>query len=179
MPLGAQILVNALISIPNGIGSEVISNAPGAPGSSTWPANNRAFYLPIYLPYPGVVTKLWVANGAAVSGNIDVGLYSEVAGVPAARLASAGGVAQSGTSVIQEFDITDYVTTPQTRYFVGVSMDNTTGAFTRVITTATVKRIAGVMQEESAYPLPASATPVVAATGTVPFCGVAFRALVA
>jgi hypothetical protein len=101
--------------------------ADTAPNSVAWPTANRALYVPFTISEPGyTATQMFVYNGTAVSGNIDVGIYD----VTLARLVSMGSTAQAGTSAIQTFNITD-TALPPGRYWMGVAMDNTTGTLFR------------------------------------------------
>src|SRR3972149_4026032 len=75
----------------------------GVPASAVWPTANKALYVPFRIGKPVLVKKLFLINGATVSGNVDVGIY-DAAGT---RLISAGSTAQAGASALQQFDIAD------------------------------------------------------------------------
>jgi len=94
-----------------------------AVSSSTWPVADLAVYVPVRIRRPVVVKKLALANGAAVSGNFDIGIY-DAAGT---RLVSTGATAQSGTNDLQVVDVTD-LTLQTALYYFACVMDNTTGA---------------------------------------------------
>ena len=123
--------------------------------STVWPAANLAIYAPVVIDEDTKVTQLWTVNGAAVAGNVDIGLYS----VDGVRLASAGSTAQSGVNLMQKFDITDLYLGPGT-YYLAVSLSDaataTLGGQTQ--TTAVWGKIVGLAEETSALPLPAVAT---------------------
>jgi len=171
-------------SLLQGLGAEMIG-ATGAPMSSqTWSslagAANVAIYMPIYFNAPGIITKLWMQNGSTAAGNVDVGLYTCVAGLPAARVVSAGSTAQAGTNVLQEFNITDYVVAYPQILFIAVAADATTTTMWSGSVGAMIGRACGLARQTSAFPLPATATPGTLAQGQIPAgCGVSFRALVA
>ena len=157
------------------LGSQLV----GTPTSAAWTSNNRAFYMPLYVPQPVVVVKLWVLNGATASGNIDLGLYTRGAGGPASLLTSSGSTAQSGTSVVQEVDITDQVLSPGT-YYVALAHSSTVGTVYRTqIGNAAKAQSTGICMQASALPLPATATPVVTTVSDIPIFGVSLRTLVA
>ncbi len=121
--------------------------------STAWPSANRAYYYPVVVAVPVVVTKLFVANGATASGNLDVGLYT----VDGTRLLSTGSTAQAGTAAIQAVDVTDTLIGAGL-YYLALSHSNTVGTYMRVSLNANLKRLHGVMQQASALPLPATAT---------------------
>lgn len=121
--------------------------------STTFTANSVRYY-PVIVPQDCVVTKLWLQNGAAVSGNVDVGIYDEEGN----RLVSAGSTAQAGTNAVQVFDVTDTRIPAGLCYFAFV-IDNTTGAIWH-----TGNNFLGAFVGHSGYlqaatfPLPAVAT---------------------
>lgn len=160
------------------LGVEVAALGGGTnPTSATWSAANRAFYIPFILPQNATVVKLWVSNGAAVSGNVDMALYDATY----ARLVSIGSTAQSGTNAIQEFNIADTVVSAG-RYYLGLALDNATGTtlVSGSVGASASLKMSGMAQEAAAFPLPATATPAAfSATTTVPLCGLSLRTLVA
>lgn len=109
---------------PESIGAEL--SALSAAVSGTWPTANTAIFVPFVVYTPIIAVKMGIANGAAVSGNVDVGIYDDQQN----RLVSMGSTAQSGVSAIQSFDITDTTLQPGV-YFMAMNMDNTTGTNTR------------------------------------------------
>lgn len=143
------------------------------PSSATWVSANRAILVPVYLPDWGTVVKLFIANGSAVSGNIDMGLYDE----SFARLASIGSTAQSGTNDLQVFDITDTTIGPG-RYYLAAAMDNTTGTVLRNGSSLYGQRASGLCQMASAFPLPSTITPASMANAFLPLMGLTYRTTV-
>lgn len=146
----------------------------GLPVSAAFPAANRAIYIPVYLAHPVTAVKLFSYNGATASGNIDVGVYNAAG----ARLISAGSTAQSGTSVLQEFDITDTLI-PAGLNYIAVAMDNGTGTLFRNSPGVQWMRASGCAQEASAFPLPATATMATVGSSFYPHFGFSQRTLVA
>lgn len=160
-----------------GVGSDIRLTGAGVPTSAAWTAVNRALYLPLYIDRPGIVTKLLAYNGATAAGNVDIGLYDRNYN----RIVSKGSTAQAGTSVLQEFDVTDFSIVPGV-YFVGLAASLTTTTFFMCVTNISgYLGGMGITQEASALPLPATATPVQVGSAVVqvPVAGIAFRALVA
>lgn len=148
------------------IGTELASRASVAPTSSAFPAANRAILYPFYLSEDITVTQLWAYNGATASGNIDVGIYDSAF----ARQISSGSTAQSGTNVLQVFDVTD---TPLTagQYYMAVAMDNATGTLFRQAQQAEFMRSIGCFQMASAFALPSTITPAAVTSNYVPHVG--------
>lgn len=151
-----------------------------AEASAVWQTANRALYMPLYIERPGIVTKFWTYNGAAVAGNIDIGLYRE----DYTLISSKGSTAQAGTNVLQEFDVTDFAIVPGV-YFLGLVSSSTTATFFGTGTGGGISgflRCMGVTQQDlGATTLPAPAVPAVLGSGVsnLPDAGIAFRTLVA
>lgn len=125
-----------------------------AQSSAVWPSANQALYVPFWTPVPLVIARILVLNGAAVSGNLDVGIYDQ----DGTRLVSSGSTAQAGVSDVQEIDITDTLVGPG-RFYAALALDNTTG--TNLFfgsNSANQVRLLGVLLQASAFPLPAVAT---------------------
>lgn len=145
-----------------------------APNSATWPAANRAIFVPFRTAVPILVRQLFNCNGATASGNIDVGIYDRVG----TRLVSAGSTAQAGTSVLQVFNVTDTLIGPGQFYFA-VALDNTTGTITRQAPPNVLQtRALGLVQMASAFPLPATATFATVANVHIPLCGLTTKTVV-
>lgn len=140
-------------------------------GSAAYPAANRALFAPVYVHNPITVSKIVAHNGAAVSGNIDVGIYipNEDDPITATRLVSSGTTAQTGTSVRQVFDITD-TSLGRGTYYLAVAMDNTTGALLFATNgNAFTCAITGCMAAETSFVLPATVTLITTPSYHIPF----------
>ena len=128
--------------------------------SAVWPSANMAIYQPVIVHVSTTVLQLAWANGATVSGNVDVGVYDSAF----TRLVSSGSTAQSGTSVPQFVNITDLYLAVGT-YYLALACDNTTATFVRRTPTAPFGRTPmGNFEQASAFALPATGTPVVFTT---------------
>lgn len=143
----------------------MLACAPGASRavSATWGAANRAIYVPVVVPCRVTACQMAWANGAAVSGNVDAGIY-DVTGV---RLVSTGSTAQAGTTALQVADITDTVLTPGV-YFLALAVDNTTATISRLPTNTGALQGCGVQQQDTAFTLPATATFAAPTVATLP-----------
>jgi hypothetical protein len=132
--------------------------------TSAWPSANRAIYAPVWVPRPTIITKLGWNVGPTSSGNMDVGVYDE----NFVKVVSTGSIAVSATTnAVQEFDIADTLLQPGA-YYLAMSVDNATAWFSRASTTVNFLTAVGVRNQNSAFPLPATATPTDASSGYLP-----------
>lgn len=156
------------------IGTALAADAKTAAASATWPTANLAIFVPVMVTETITVTKLWIYNGATASGNVNMALYdSDFIQVANSEI---GSTAQSGTNVLQEFDITDVELGPGL-YYIAAVLDNTTGTVFRH-TGSDFARSVGLFSEASAFNLPGTATPADAST-VIPIIGMATRLQVA
>jgi hypothetical protein len=157
---------------------------PAELGSYTPPAANTALFVPFFITQAETVRKMFVANSATVSGNIDVGIYTDRPDGQVERLVSNGGTAQAGAGDFQELAIQNLVLRPG-RYYLAVALDNDTGyvqTFTPYVVTwlsGIIPQASGCARMDDAYPLPKVATLAAYGAAGVPFVGVSFRDLVA
>lgn len=135
--------------------------------SQTWLAANKAVYIPLYLPYWYTVQRVWWWNGSSVTSvNNDLGVYA----ADGTRMYSTGSTAQSGASVLQYVTVSTPFRLSPGRYFLALAISSVTanrGGTGGSANTLTRLRQAGVMEEASALPLPATAT-FAAVTATQP-----------
>lgn len=126
-----------------------------APTSAIWPTANKILYLPFTVPTVLIADKLRVNNGAAVSGNLDAGIYTK----EGIQLVNTGSTAQAGTSTYQVIDITDTELWVDTFYFA-LTFDNITATTLRTtFNLAPVAGMAGILMEAAgSFGLPATAT---------------------
>lgn len=141
--------------------------------SAVWPVADLAIYMGFQIHSIRTIYQLSWFNGSVASGNVDIGVYD----VNLHLLTSAGGVAQSGTGVIQIADVTNVTIAPG-NYFLAMSMDNITGTIERSAPTAITMESCGCAQQSSAYPLPSTATFATIANAYYPFAAVHFVATV-
>jgi len=127
---------------------------------------NRAYLIPFHLDEPITVTKLFCANGATASGNVDVGIYSE----DFTKIISSGSTAQAGTNTLQIFDVTDTTIGPGD-FYLAIAIDNGTGTIFNQNIGTTVSNREGLLQMASAFPLPATITPATTSAGVTPIVG--------
>src|SRR3989304_754734 len=92
--LRAAVPVRISTFSPESIGIDLAAVLSAAPSSGVMPESNYVVFCPFRLSIPITVVKLWAFNGAAVSGNVDVGIYNS-AGL---LQVSAGSTAQAVTN---------------------------------------------------------------------------------
>lgn len=137
--------------------------------STAYPLANRAIYIPFSMSARRTLRKLFCWNGAAVSGNVDMGIYDH-SGV---RLQSNGPVAQAGINSIQVFNITDTRLT-EGMFYMAIWLDNIIGTlFVNAPANVLLVVAAGMHQETVAGGLPSVATFARPTSTYVPQMGIA------
>lgn len=145
------------------------ANAGAGPASNVFPASNKAYFLPISITQPIVITAFFCINGATASGNLDIGLFDRVG----TRIISTGSTAQSGTSQVQSISVANTSVGPGL-FYLALAADNGTGTFF-ALTNASVRftSIIGEYNQSTAFPLPATATFATSTSFYVPIIGFA------
>lgn len=135
------------------VGQTAISSALVSMGTGTWPAANRALYIPVEIDFPCTAVKM-AYQVTTQSGNYDIGIYSETG----SRLVSTGSTAVPAAGLAVA-DITDTPLNPGT-YFLALNIDNTTAAVQRLNNPlAGTLQVCGVQQQAvGAITLPSTAT---------------------
>lgn len=168
-PMGGHVIS---ASSPESLGVALVGITGQA--SASWPVANTAYFVPFVLSRAITIAQMFCLNGTAVSGNVDVGIYS----ADGARLVSSGSTAQSGTSTIQLFDIADTTIGPG-QFYLAMVMDNTTGTHGRFAPAASaVGRALGVLEMASAFPLSATVTFAALSSASIPMVGATPKAVV-
>lgn len=120
----------------------------------TWTAN-QAVYIPVSLPWPYPVARVFWANGSTVTTtNCDFGIYSPFG----TRIYSTGSTTQVGASTLQYVTPTTPFTLPAGRYFFAWVCDNTTSRAFGILPNVNLAATAGLLTQATALPLPATAT---------------------
>lgn len=137
--------------------------------TGSWATANQARYVPISIPWPYLVRRVFFGVGSVGGANVDFGVYT-MGGV---RLFSTGSTAQSVTSDVQFVDVTDFLLDPGDYYF---AFNCDSGAGNRIWGRNVgfeVQRFGGVLQEAvGAVTLPATATFETPSVAGLCFCGV-------
>ncbi len=143
-------------------------------GSVAYIASNTALFIPFVLTKQITVVILFSVNGAAVSGNIDMGIYDAIG----TRIVSKGSTAQSGTNTLQTFDITDTTIGPG-KFYLAVAIDNTTATlFANAAANISSAASTGMCEMANAFALPATATFATVTTTYLPVIGLSTRAVI-
>ncbi len=156
-----------------GIADVLMAWVTTAVAGQTWPTANKAFYIPITITSPITVAYMMTRISTVSSGNVDVGLYS----VDGTRILSSGSTGAGTVNVVQSFNVTDTVIGPGV-YYLAMACDNTTATFLAWIPALQALRGAGVMEQTSAFPLPATATFATLTSNFVPCVGLSQRSFV-
>ena len=154
------------------LGVPLISGGFGTVSSQNSVAANVVLYIPFQTVTSLTVRKTFWGNGAAVSGNIDVGVY-DLAGT---LLVSAGSTGQSGTTRVQVADVTDTALAAGTYYLAFVAdTAGSTSRFLSVVPSAGICQALGILQQAAVtLPLATNASPATFAKGAtawVPMVG--------
>jgi len=124
---------------------------------------NRAMYLPQMFPVDCVLYSLsfYAGNG---TGNYDLGVYND----NFVRLVSTGSTAMSAAGV-KTLSLPDFKVAAGTLLFAALALSSTSGTILRVpYTTSVASQTAGCGTEDSALPLPSTATPVLSVQNGLP-----------
>ena len=139
---------------PNSIGSMIANVDQHLLTSLAWQTANAAFFFPFTIDVPTTIVQMSWANGATVSGNVDIGIYNS----EGTLLVSSGSTAQSGVSANQTVNTTDTLLSPGKWFYLALAVDNTTATLLGVALSAAFNQAMGVLSMASAFPLPATAT---------------------
>lgn len=137
-----------------------------APASAAYTAANVALFFPLAIAQPITISGVWWYNGTVTGGNCDVGIYSAAF----TRLASVGSTGRGSASAIVRTSLAAAITLPRGSYYLAFA-HNGTNNFFRLATAAVLCAAAGVMEQASAFALPATATPSVTTRAYVPMFG--------
>lgn len=144
------------------------------PGSMTWPAANRALYVPLHLPWDYPVRRVWWYNGSSITSvNMDLGIYT----LAGKQIYHTGSTAQAGSASASQY-VTPSPTfwLPAGSYYLALACSSSTanrgGSGTSASFDVHLERISGMMIEDSALPLPATMTPAQIGNIFVAFFGI-------
>lgn len=122
----------------------------------TW-VSGLAAYLPFAIPWPYPVHRVFWVNGSTISStNVNFGIFDE----GGTQVYSTGATAMVGASALQYVSVATPFVLPARMYYFAWTCNGTTNRGWTVSGTANTSRLAGLLEETSAYPLPATMTPV-------------------
>ena len=140
--------------------------------SLTWPVASTAFYTPVYIPWPYQVERVFWINGTSVTSvNMDFGIYTASGN----KIYTTGSTAESGASATQYVTPGTKIVLSPGRYYFALACDSTVaarGGQGSSSGTLPRNRMAGILQQASALPLPATMTGIAATNVCSPLCGV-------
>ena len=149
------------ISVAKGFATNV------GPAALTWTAN-LAVYVPVFLPWPYTVNRVFWVNGSTVGSNVNMGVFTKAGRI----LYETGSTAQSAVNVAQYVTPSTRFVLPQGEYYFGLTCDGTTnrlcGAGLAVISLAHM----GVLQQASNFALSDPAVFAFPTVAAFPQCGV-------
>ena len=143
-----------------GMSEDLMGNMPAL---SAWPAVNEARYYAIYLRSRATIQRFWVPTGSALAVDVSLGIYSDRDYQPANLIVGTGTVTTSAATSIQYFSVTTTTISPGL-YWLAMSCNSTSMNFYRSlppIAAAMASAVVVGLKQDSAHPLPSTATPVV------------------
>ena len=156
----------SFVSIESTGASGRLVNGGNPSFGTTWPTSGKAIYVPFSLRTPILVTKLWTANATNVTDNRDVGIYD----INGTLIVSTGATAGSGTNAMQFYDITDTLIGPG-QFYLALANNGTTSVYVGSNGNTRGTKAMGILEQASAYPLPATATFATVSQAFIPSFG--------
>jgi len=134
---------------------DIVHGVDGLPSAAAWPVTSLAIYIPFTVVASYTAKRMFYQVGVS-SGNMDLGIYD----LDGTKKVTLGSTAVGSGSTIIVADITDTTLDPGS-YYMAVAFDNTTVTVSRFPIGGSWRNAAyGIKEETSAFPLPATATPV-------------------
>lgn len=127
--------------------------AGGTSASGAWPAANRALFIPFRLAEPATGYKLVTGTGSTAGNNIDMGIYDQWGN----RLYSSGAIARPAAAEIVHA-LSSPLLLGRGRYYLGLAHNSTNNMMMQTMGSIGQGRLVGMLQMDSAYLLPATAT---------------------
>lgn len=150
------------------------------PADATWRAVNEIVLMPYLCPTDVDVVQAFITNGAAVSGNVDLGIYS-VSGTTATRLMHTGALdnTTAGTAGLTVAPVT-YTVPSLTNLMLACVCDNTTQRYRGTQPSSRTGALQMYVASATAFPLPTSLTIQIATATTfiLPFWGFTAAAVI-
>lgn len=155
---------------PEALGASMFTLTTNATfnSSGVWPSANLAIYIPFTIRRVTQIYKLFTVNGSAAANSFDIGIYSG----DGTKIISTGSTAQSGTTVVQAVTITTTTLGPG-QYYMALAMNGTTGTFFKTGSAVQILHTEGILNQATAFPLPATATFATASQIYTPLFGLA------
>lgn len=125
------------------------------PASTAWGTANLGIFVPFWCPTVFKFTVFTWRNGATISGNLDVGVYSW----DGTKIITLGSTAQAaGANAIQTGTVAS-TTLSINKYWLGMSLSSTTGTiYCDPAVNVGLACALGVFNQASVLPLPSTLT---------------------
>ena len=137
-----------------------------------WPTANKAFFYPFTIYSPITISKAFILNASAVSGNVDIGVYDKNGN----RLGSTGQTVNAGTVASQIINLTaDTLLSLPGYYYLAIAINNTTARPQNQSQNVNLCKFLGYKEQTSAFPLPNPATMVEITAGYIPWVGLLLK----
>ncbi len=150
-------------------GAIIVGATTAAGASAVWPSANLAIYIPFRLSSPYLVKRFWWANGTAVAGTVDCGVYT----ADGTLLVNTTATTQSGTSTIQTVTPTAFLLPPGS-YYMALDASSGSAQFNRTAYSVELGKAMGLAQQAvGSGTLPATATFATIAQAYQPLFGIA------
>ena len=151
---------------------KLIRNYGGAitPASSAWQTVDTMLYLPLWLPFPYVVRRLFWVNGSSANGNWAIGLLNQ----EGVRIYGSAATAASGASQPQYVATSSPILLAPGRYYLALTHSSAAAnhAWSGNNFNNPRMKMAGILQEASQSTVPATWTPVTASSSLIPLAGI-------
>lgn len=154
------------------LGRDLRNGGFGASASTAYPLANLALYIPFCISAPINIQSVTWGNGTVTGGNCDVGIYDE-SGTAIVRLGSTARGAAS--TLILTTTLTDTVLAPG-RYYMAFAHDGTNNIFAWAPAAGLCEAM-GVLEQQTAFPLPSTATFAVTTRAYIPHVGLLAQTL--
>jgi hypothetical protein len=148
--------INTQMRFASGSNLRTTGTTPN-PVTSAWTTIDLAIYIPLFVPWPYVVKRMFWGNGSSAGGNADIGIYSPFG----SQLWHAGATACSGNAQPQYVTVSPNILLTPGSYLLAFAMDNTTAnrLYGTAAPTAMAGRSCGLFQQAlGSLALPAEAT---------------------
>lgn len=146
--------------------------ATASNGSAAWPLASMIIYMPMTLPWPFPVRRVFWANGSSAAGNMAMGIYT----AGGAKIYATASTAQSGASVKQYVSpATPFVLQPGNYYLALINDGTTNRVFGGTLAQTGDGRVRGMAQQQlggGSMVLPNAMTAAQYAQTIVPFMGI-------
>lgn len=141
------------------------------PSPLTWTVADTAYYIPVWLPWPYPVARVWWYNGSSTTTtNLDFGIYT----ADGSQIYHTGVTAEGSANTSQYVTPSPGFILPPGGYYFALACSSTTSGRggSGATSAVTSLREVGVLQQATAMPLPATMAGGAVANALIPFCGI-------